>query len=203
MAKGLGGFSAPLASQAKLAKIADPHNCAMLRGGEGHLEVAKNLYYTRNRKSHMVLALKPFGCLPSMQSDAVQASLMEKTPEMLFLSVETSGDGEIHAYSRVQMALADAKNKARQEFAEALAKSQHSLDDIRQFVRDRPWLQSPLYRVPHQPGVISTAANFVLHVSELMDRSPSTRSTRRVFNQHSSRRPALAVMPSRQETNNV
>jgi predicted nucleotide-binding protein (sugar kinase/HSP70/actin superfamily) len=43
----------------------------MLRGGEGHLEVAKNLYYTRNRKSHMVLALKPFGCLPSMQSDAV------------------------------------------------------------------------------------------------------------------------------------
>ncbi len=63
----------------------------MLRGGEGHLEVAKNLYYTRNRKCHMVLALKPFGCLPSMQSDAVQASLMEKTPEMIFLSVETAG----------------------------------------------------------------------------------------------------------------
>lgn len=201
LAKELGGFSAPLASQAKLAEIADGHYCSMLRGGEGHLEVAKNLYYTRNRKSHMVLSLKPFGCLPSMQSDAVQASLMEKTPEMLFLSVETGGDGEIHAYSRVQMALADAKTKARQEFVEALAASRCSLDDIRQFVQARPWMRSPVYSFPRQPGVISTAANFVLHVSELMDRTPGSRSTRKLPNEHSSRRPALTVMPSRQETN--
>jgi predicted nucleotide-binding protein (sugar kinase/HSP70/actin superfamily) len=203
LAKELGGFSAPLISQSKLATIADPHYCSMLRGGEGHLEVAKNLYYTRNRKSHMVLALKPFGCLPSMQSDAVQASLMEKTPEMLFLSVETSGDGEIHAYSRVQMALADAKNKARQEFAKVLAASRYSLDDICKFAQVHSWLRSPLYRVPRQPGVTSTAANFVLHVSKLMSCATDTRSFRKVPNEYSSRRPALAVMPSRQETNNV
>ncbi len=203
LAKALGGFSVPLTSQSKLAAIADPYYCSMLRGGEGHLEVAKNLYYTGNRKSHMVLALKPFGCLPSMQSDAVQASLMEKTPEMLFLSVETGGDGEIHAYSRVQMALADAKNKAREEFAASVAASRHSLKDICDFVQGRAWLRNPLYRFPRQPGVISTAANFVLHVDELMRRSSGTNSTGRTFNERSSRRAALAVMPSRQETNNV
>ena len=203
LAAALGGFSAPLIPQSKLAAIADLHYCSMLRGGEGHLEVAKNLYYTRNRKSHMVLALKPFGCLPSMQSDAVQAALMEKTPEMLFLSVETGGDGEIHAYSRVQMALADAKSKARQEFSEALAASRHSLDEIRPFVQARSWLRNPLYRIPRQPGVISTAANFVLHVNQLMSRSSGTSSTGKTFHERSSRRAALAVTPSRQETNHV
>lgn len=199
LAKALGGFSVPLTSQAKLAAIAEPYYSTMLRGGEGHLEVAKNLYYTRNRKCHMVLALKPFGCLPSMQSDAVQASLMEKTPEMIFLSVETSGEGEIHAYSRVQMTLADAKSEARQEFAGALAVSHHSREEIFQFVQSHSELQSPLYRIPRHPGVISTAANFALHVDELMSRSSNTRSTQRVLDKRSSRRTAIGVMPSRQE----
>jgi hypothetical protein len=167
----LGGFSVPLTSQAKLAAIAEPYYSTMLRGGEGHLEVAKNLYYTRNRKGHIVLALKPFGCLPSMQSDAVQASLMEKAPEMIFLSVETAGEGEIHAYSRVQMALADAKSEARQEFEDVLATGHHSKEEICRFVQSHSELQNPLYRVPRHPGVISTAANFALHVDELMSRS--------------------------------
>jgi hypothetical protein len=134
----------------------------------------------------MVLALKPFGCLPSMQSDAVQASLMEKTPEMIFLAVETAGEGEIHAYSRVQMALADAKNKARQEFAEVLAASRHSKEEIREFVHSHLELQDPLYRFPQRPGVIATAANFVLHVDELMGRS-SNISAGKVLGKDSSR----------------
>jgi hypothetical protein len=128
---------------------------------------------------------------------------MEKTPEMLFLSVETDGDGEIHAYSRVQMALADAKDKARHEFAEALAASGHSLEDIHQFVQTRPWLRSSTYSIPRHPGVISTAANLVIHVSELMGRRLGSRSTRIIPDNHSSRRPALTVVPSQQETNNV
>ncbi|HVJ04599.1 MAG TPA: hypothetical protein VM578_02885 [Candidatus Saccharimonadales bacterium] len=199
LANALGGFSAPLTSQAKLAAIAEPHYCTMLRGGEGHLEVAKNLYYTRNRKSHMVLALKPFGCLPSMQSDAVQASLMEKTPEMNFLSVETAGEGEIHAYSRVQMALADAKGEARQEFADVLVSSRHSREEICRFVQRHSELQNPLYRVPRHPGVISTAANFALHVDELISRSSDTRSRRKALDQRSSPHTTIGVMPSRQE----
>jgi predicted nucleotide-binding protein (sugar kinase/HSP70/actin superfamily) len=186
LAEALGEFSVPLTSQSELAALAEPHYCSTLRGGEGHLEVAKNLYYTKHRRCHMVLALKPFGCLPSMQSDAVQASLMEKTPEMIFLAVETAGEGEIHAYSRVQMALADAKNKARQEFAEVLAASRHSKEEIREFVHSHLELQDPLYRFPQRPGVIATAANFVLHVDELMGRS-SNISAGKVLGKDSSR----------------
>ena len=100
------------APQATLAKLARPHYNTSLRGGEGHLEVGKTLYFTRQKSCHLVLALKPFGCLPSVQSDGVQASLVERFPEVNFLPIETSADGEIHAYSRVQMALSEARAKS-------------------------------------------------------------------------------------------
>lgn len=188
LARALGNFSGPLTSQKKLAALAEPHYSTTLRGGEGHLEVAKNLYYTRSCKCHMVLAVKPFGCLPSMQSDAVQASLMEKNPEMIFLSVETAGEGEIHAYSRVQMALADAKSAARHEFNRTLSSTHRSAEEIRKFVLKHPELQSPLYQVSWHPGVISTAANFVLDVHALMNSSPDRPSNSSVLGQRSPER---------------
>lgn len=171
LARALGGISRPLPFQGELAAMADPHYCSGLRGGEGHLEVAKNLYYSANNMCHMVLALKPFGCLPSQQSDAVQAGLCDRVPEMLFLSVETSAEGSVHAYSRVQMALAEARVKAQKEFAAVLLETHKSLDEIREFVSQHAELRSPLYRVTNRPGVVSTAANFVLDVHTLMESS--------------------------------
>ena len=53
----------------------------------------------------MVLALKPFGCMPSSQSDGVQSAVINKYKDMIFLPIETSGEGEVNAHSRVQMAL--------------------------------------------------------------------------------------------------
>ena len=169
--KALLGDVHPLPSQAELAELSDRYYSSKLRGGEGHLEVAKNLYYTKHRLCHMVLALKPFGCLPSLQSDAVQAGLAERFPEMVFLSVETSAEGEIHAYSRVQMALAEARVKAQDEFESALRQARQPLANIRRFVAQHPELRSPMYKVTRRPGVISTAANFVLDVDDLMRRS--------------------------------
>lgn len=157
-----------LASQADLSALAAPFYDPFLRGGEGHLEVAKTLYYTRKKLCHMILALKPFGCLPSVQSDAVQASLVERFPAVSFLPIETSAEGEIHAYSRVQMALSEAKTKASLEFEQVLGAAHHSLDDIRAFVSEHPSLRHPLCPVPRAPGVISTAANFVVYVDGLM-----------------------------------
>ena len=160
-----------LPSQAEVAALADPYYSSGLRGGEGHLEVGKNLYYTKHRLCHMVLSLKPFGCMPSLQSDAVQAGLAERFPEMVFLSVETSSDGEIHAYSRVQMALAEARVKAQSEFESALQRARRPLGEIRQFIAQHPELRSPMLQITRRPGVISTAANFVLDVDELMGRT--------------------------------
>ena len=156
------------APQDDLADLARPYYNTMLRGGEGHLEVGKTLYFTHRKSCHLVLALKPFGCLPSVQSDGVQASLVERFPELNFLPIETSGDGEIHAYSRVQMALSEAKSRAASEFERTVENAHHPLDEIRSFVAETPELRHPLHPIPRHPGIASTAANFLLYVDRLM-----------------------------------
>lgn len=165
----LGGIAHPLVSLDELAAHAAPYYNVLARGGEGHMEVAKNIYYTVKKKAHMVLSLKPFGCMPSSQSDGVQSAVMSHFKDMIFLPIETSGEGEINAHSRVQMALGEAKAKARAEFAQALESTGKSLDDIRRFIDRHPVLRHPFYRVPHREGMTGTAAQFVLHVGDLMD----------------------------------
>jgi len=165
----MGGITPRLLSQRELARLAHPFYHSLARGGEGHLEVGKNVYYTTQGLCHMVLALKPFGCMPSSQSDGVQSAVVNRFPEMIFLPVETSGEGEISAYSRVQMALGEARVKARAEFDAALASTGKSLVEIRDYVaRHRP-LRSPFYPIPRRRGIAGRAANFVLHVGDLID----------------------------------
>jgi predicted nucleotide-binding protein (sugar kinase/HSP70/actin superfamily) len=165
----LGDIGHPLVKLDELAAHAAPYYNIFARGGEGHMEVAKNIYYTVNKKAHMVLSLKPFGCMPSSQSDGVQSAVMNHFKDMIFLPIETSGEGEINAHSRVQMALGEAKAKARLEFQQALESTRKPLDDIRRFVDTHPILRQPFYHVPHRHGMTGTAAQFVLHVSDLID----------------------------------
>lgn len=176
----LGGITHSLVSQKELARLANPFFQPLTRGGEGYMEVGKNIYYTQHRLCHMVLALKPFGCMPSSQSDGVQSAVMAQFKDMIFLPIETSGEGEMNAHSRVQMALSDAKAKARAEFETVLKSTGKRLEDIREYVAGHPELRRPFYAFPHQPGVAGTAAQFVLHVSSLMDqRSPFRRTASR------------------------
>ena len=73
------------------------------------------------------------------------------------------------------MALGDAKARARREFDASLAATGKRLDDIRAYVSEHPEIRRALYAVPHHSGVVGSAANFVRHVSDLMDRkSPRT-----------------------------
>jgi predicted nucleotide-binding protein (sugar kinase/HSP70/actin superfamily) len=164
----LGNIARPLPSQAELARLAHPFYHTLARGGEGHLEVGKNVYYTTHHLCHMVLALKPFGCMPSSQSDGVQTSVVNRFPEMIFLPIETAGEGEINAHSRVQMALTEARMKARAEFDQCLQASGQRLEDIRSYVEEHPELRSPLYEIPRHQGVAGVAANFVWHVGQRM-----------------------------------
>lgn len=165
----LGAKAHSLPSQRELAQLSDPYYRRGLRGGEGHLEVAKNLYSVENSLAHMVLAMKPFGCMPSIQSDAVQAALTSVYPAMTFVSIETAAEGEIHALSRVQMVLAEARMKAQHEFESALRQCHHPLQKIRAYVAQHSELRSPLRPITRRPGVACTAANFVLDVDEIMD----------------------------------
>ena len=166
---GLGNIAHELVDQKEMAALANPFYNEFARGGEGHLEVGKNVYYTKNRLCHMVLALKPFGCMPSSQSDGVQSGVANHFKEMIFLPIETSGEGEINAHSRVQMALGEAKVKARMEFEEVLQSTGKRLEDLKAYVADHPELRNVFYPVPHRHGVTGIAANFVLHVSDLMN----------------------------------
>jgi predicted nucleotide-binding protein (sugar kinase/HSP70/actin superfamily) len=168
--RALGDIAEPLVSQAEVGRLAHPFYHRLSRGGEGHLEVGKTIYYTTHRRCHMVLSLKPFGCLPSTQSDGVQSAVAGRIPELNFLSVETSGEGELNAHSRVQMALGEAKAAARLEFDRALDRCGRSLDDIGQFVAEHPELRQAFYRVPRRRGVAGVAASMVLHVGDLMAR---------------------------------
>jgi predicted nucleotide-binding protein (sugar kinase/HSP70/actin superfamily) len=170
--RALGDIAGPLLPQDELARLAHPFYHSLARGGEGHLEVGKNVYYTTNQLCHMVLALKPFACMPSSQSDGVQSAVVNRFPEMIFLPIETAGEGEINAQSRVQMALTEAKTKAWAEFDRCLAATGLRAEDIRDYVADHPELRSPLHHAGKRPGVAGVAANFVLHVARRMKRKP-------------------------------
>jgi predicted nucleotide-binding protein (sugar kinase/HSP70/actin superfamily) len=170
-ARNLGGITHHLVNQKELAALAHPFYNQFARGGEGHLEVGKNVYYTVHHLCHMVLALKPFGCMPSSQSDGVQSAVINKFKDMIFLPIETSGEGEVNAHSRVQMALGEAKVKAKTEFEQCLKMTGKSLDEIKEFIAEHPELKRPFYQVPHREGVAGTAAQFILHVSDRMDKS--------------------------------
>jgi predicted nucleotide-binding protein (sugar kinase/HSP70/actin superfamily) len=166
----LGGITHHLVPQTELAELAHPFYNQFARGGEGHLEVGKNVYYTIHKLCHMVLALKPFGCMPSSQSDGVQSAVINKFKDMIFLPIETSGEGEVNAHSRVQMALGEAKVKAKAEFEQCLKSTGKNLQEIREYIEEHPDLKRPFYRVPHREGVAGTAAQFVLHVSDRIDK---------------------------------
>src|ERR1700730_9909976 len=160
----LAGIGHHLVDQYELQRLGHPYYNSRASGGEGHLEVAKNIYYSHKGLAHMVLALKPFGCMPSTQSDGAQSAVMSHYKDMIFLPVETSGEGDVIAHSRAQMALGEAKAKTKLELKAALEATGTTLEEVRAYVEEHPELKSPMYKVPHCEGVVGAAANLVGHV---------------------------------------
>ncbi len=112
----LGNIPSPLKDQKLMEKYAKDYYNPSLTGGEGHMEVGKHIYMIRHKKAHMVISVKPFGCMPSTQSDGVQAKVIEDLGDTIFISVETSGDAEANFKSRIMMKLYEAKMKALEEY---------------------------------------------------------------------------------------
>ncbi|MEC0236074.1 2-hydroxyglutaryl-CoA dehydratase [Paenibacillus kribbensis] len=118
---GLRGYHLP--DMEEIARVANDHYNNQLRGGEGHMEVGKLILNVVKRKANMTISVKPFGCMPSSGvSDGVQSLITERYPDAIFLPIETTGDGAINVYSRVQMMLFKAKQAAKKELDEALMK---------------------------------------------------------------------------------
>ncbi|TCK06568.1 hypothetical protein [Phorcysia thermohydrogeniphila] len=135
-----------LPPQKYLAELAKDYYDPLVVGGEGYLEVAKHIYSVKEKKAHMVLSVKPFGCMPSTQSDGAQSKVLLDYPESIFISVETSGDGEVNVKSRIQMKLFEAKKAAEKEFEEVLEKLKLTREA---FVRafSSPELQKPFIKL--------------------------------------------------------
>ena len=149
--------------QVLFSRIAHPYFNTRIEGGEGHLEIAKTMYYTDRRLAHMVLSLKPFGCMPSTQSDGVQSAVTAHNREIIFLPVETAGEGEINAHSRVQMTLNDARQRARSEFETALEVCGIPEEEFRSYVAGEKLMNEPFLRLPRDGRAAGTAARLVYH----------------------------------------
>jgi hypothetical protein len=169
--RALGATTHGLASQLELTRLGHPYYDSRAGGGEGHLEVAKNIYYTNRGLCHLVLSLKPFGCMPSTQSDGVQAAVTSHFKDMLYIPIETSGEGELNAHSRMQMALGEAKSRAKDEFSRCVAATGYTIDQIREFVAAGRDLRRPLQPIERHEGVVGRAANFVIEVGARMRRA--------------------------------
>lgn len=164
----LGGTTHEMADQYEMQRLGHTFYNSKSQGGEGHLEVAKNIYYSNKDLAHMVLSVKPFGCMPSSQSDGAQAAVVSKYKDMIYLPLETSGEGEVNAHSRVQMSLGEARAKARTEMSEQLERAGVTVEQVRAFAQTRPELQQGLLSVPHYPGVVGVSARFVRFCADLM-----------------------------------
>lgn len=161
--RALGFKSDPLPDQDKLAEYAEVYYDTHLRGGEGHLEIAKNVMATKEGHAHMVISLKPFGCMPSTMSDGVQSRVVADFKKAIFLPIETSGDGEVNVRSRVQMKLYEAKMKAREEVAAILDEKGVTIEQVRDYTSRKKKHRRAMRRYGDKHG-ISTAANFLAAV---------------------------------------
>lgn len=155
-AKLLGLKNYKLPNMDDIAEISHKYYDNNLRGGEGHMEVGKLIQNVLHQKATMTLSIKPFGCMPSSAvSDGVQSLITELHPNAIFLPIETSGDGAVNVYSRVQMQLFKARQSAQREVENALEKFGLSFDDFRNKVRNSKKYQNSLYKSPHKGACTS------------------------------------------------
>jgi hypothetical protein len=155
--EGMGGIGHHLLDMQELAALAQPYYHRFARGGEGHLEVAKNIYYTVHKKAHMVLSLKPFGCMPSSQSDGVQSAVMNHSTDMIFLPSKRRARRDQRAQPRRWRS---AKPRPRPPNSSRCSSHRPRLEDIRAW--DELCLKHPFASAARK-GVTGTAANFVLY----------------------------------------
>jgi predicted nucleotide-binding protein (sugar kinase/HSP70/actin superfamily) len=174
-AVGFTGYKLP--DMGAIADVAAPYYDNDLRGGEGHMEVGKLILNVVHQKATMTLSVKPFGCMPSSAvSDGVQSLITEKYPGTIFCPVETSGDGAVNFYSRVQMYLFKAKQAVEQEVAAALADTGLTMDQVRAYLAEHRRLGSPLHKPPHARG--STVADTIYEVADRMRTTAPERALR-------------------------
>lgn len=162
MRRALGGLARGVPPQLELRSLAEPYYDSRLSGGEGDMLIGKAIWAHIHRKAHMIAELSPYACMPNTMSIGAMAAVQGDHPDMLYAALEVKGDSEVHALSRCQMILSEAKTRAEEEFDRALHASGLSVEDARDRLHaaPRPTVAASPYR-----GAAGTAANLVLDLA--------------------------------------
>ncbi len=163
--RAMGDLPRELPRQHELRRLAAPYFHSRLDGGEGDMLMGKAIWAHRKKKAHMICELSPYSCMPNTMSIGAMAGVIGRYPDLLYAPLEIKGDAEVHALSRCQMILTEAKKRAQREFDEALERSGMTLEAVRGYLAAHPEMKRATYRVPHL-GCAGQAANLVLHVAQ-------------------------------------
>ncbi|HYE90536.1 MAG TPA: hypothetical protein VEA38_05925 [Terriglobales bacterium] len=168
--KALGELPHELPNQFELRRLAAPYFHSRLDGGEGDMLVGKALWAHHHKKAHMICELSPYSCMPNTMSIGAMSGVTGKYPDLLYAPLEIKGDAEVHALSRCQMILTEAKKRAQRELDDVLARTGLTLAEVRAHVDAHPELKRATYRIPHTGEAAGVAASLVLHVAKRMKR---------------------------------
>jgi predicted nucleotide-binding protein (sugar kinase/HSP70/actin superfamily) len=162
MQRAVGGGPHDLPDQQDLRRLAAPYFNSRLSGGEGDMLIGKALWVHLQKKAHMICELSPYSCMPNTMSIGAMAAVTGKHPDLLYAPLEIKGDSEIHALSRCQMILTEARKRAQREFDEVMERVGLTAEALA--ARVTPAMRTATYKVPRY-GVPGTAANFALHLA--------------------------------------
>jgi predicted nucleotide-binding protein (sugar kinase/HSP70/actin superfamily) len=147
-----------------LRSLAAPYYHSRLNGGEGDMLVGKALWAYHHKKAHMTCELSPYSCMPNTMSVGAMSAVQGKYPDLLYAPIEIKGDAEVHALSRCQMILTEAKKRAQREYEAVLERTGFSEATLRDAYERHPQMRSATYLVPHGDAA-GTAANVALHLA--------------------------------------
>jgi predicted nucleotide-binding protein (sugar kinase/HSP70/actin superfamily) len=166
MRAALGNIPFEMPDQYELRRLAAPYFHHRLSGGEGDMLVGKALWTHQRKKAHMICELSPYGCMPNTMSIGAMAGVTGKHPDLLYAPIEIKGDAEIHALSRCQMILTEAKKRAIREFVEVMERTGLTPEEAKPLLDAKPQMNRATYRVPHSGEAAGMAANTLLHLAK-------------------------------------
>ena len=117
----------PLPDMDEVAKAGHSHYNQELRGGEGHMEVAKlilnvvKIEGAHDGEREAVWLHAELGRLGRRAERRHRSCI----PEAIFCAVETSGEGAVNFYSRVQLFLFKARQRAQAEMDQSARAVRH------------------------------------------------------------------------------
>ena len=171
MRRALANIPHELPDQYEMKRLAEPYYHCGLAAGEGDMLVGKALWAYLHKKAHMICELSPYACLPNTMSVGAMANVLGKYPDLLYAPLEIKGDAEVHALSRCQMILTEAKKCAQREYEDALARTGLTTEQVRVFLDEYPAIRRATYRIPRDGEAAGMAASTVLHVAKFRGRA--------------------------------